>query len=234
MTTKKKPLTSSEAISLAKKMVKAHNRFTAKENARFEALPLWQKRVQIARDVLAQIQIKRITPTNGTYLGSVRGKGQILSEVPLSQAEKEVSEIFAGMDSCTACALGSLFVCAVDRADKLKVKDLVGGDIIANLPTTTVDIARWAGQSKMRSYLEPFFSSKQLQMIENAFEHSGGMPGGKFNIKGFSILESSTSSLERILRNIIRHKGSFKPSDKEDRKALAKLIRKQDEEYSRY
>lgn len=63
----------------------------AKKNLAFASLSNAEKRVQIAKDVLAQLALKKLIPEQGTYVESSNG------------------------ESCTACALGALFACTAVR-----------------------------------------------------------------------------------------------------------------------
>ncbi len=230
MAIKKKPSTRVKAIARIRRAVKKRSLYTEKENARFAALPPAKQRVQIARDVLVQIGAERIKPTAGVYLHNTDKKA---ARVTTKQGNKEISEVFADMKSCDACALGSIFVCTVDRADKLKVKDLLY-DKFSGFPTPAsgekVDITLRTSQHSMHQYLKPFFDSDQLHMIEAAFEVNTNREGGMFNVlKGgrYIHLKNLTLRLERILRNIIRHKGMFYPGDEKDENSLKKLLNQQ-------
>ncbi len=231
MTTKKpskKPLTKEQI----KKIVKRHNRFTARQNAAFDAMTKPEKRVRIAQDVLDQIRTSRIIPTSGIYLTNMIGKGDspgasnsVLYVSP-QEVDKEISEVFAKMKSCNACALGSVFVCAVDRADKLKLKDLYGEDELKSSDQMEkIDISEKADQSEMHEYLKKFFSLDQLEAIEAAFECDES--DSKFNSYDYNNIDDDTLRLERVMKNIIRHKGTFKANDKGDLKSLKQIIAKQ-------
>lgn len=126
-------------------------------NARFNKLTKAQKRVAIARDVLKQLDNKRIKATSGIYFkGTAR-----LPEISL---ETEVQNIIEKTPQCNACALGSMFVCAVNAANRLKVKDLYARSLSPMLVSFSY--------ADIDKYLSRFFSNRQLSMIESAFECS--------------------------------------------------------------
>lgn len=198
-------------------LVEKNAALLAKKNAAFNKLTKPQKRVQIAKDVLAQLKIGFLKAKTGVYTDS-KSLDRIFQKInntyDLDQSNLsnllnvEVKDIFDKDKSCTVCGIGSLFVCAVKRLDKLKLKDLFND----------ADIA----QSDVHSYLSKYFSLLQLNLIESAFE------GGEFlnspyydNIKAVSQSEkavsyfdgqriNSTEKLKAIMNNIVENNGTFK------------------------
>lgn len=123
------------------------------KNAIFLALSRAEQRVVIAQDVLSQLGT-RIIAESGTYLES--SDLDESAENGTAQVQKE----FEKVESCTACAIGSMLLCGVDRANAVTVKQLGifgGGEV--------------SGDGAKR-YLRRFFSNLQLCMIESAFENS--------------------------------------------------------------
>lgn len=126
-------------------------------------------RVAIARDVLKQLDEKRLIAHRGVYLrvpefkviNSSEWGYDSLSEgmvrFPAQFRESSVKQALAGK-KCEVCALGALFAADVDRANGIKVNDLPGYD--TNDPVV------------MRRYLteKSTFSDDQLRLIELAFE----------------------------------------------------------------
>lgn len=120
-----------------------------KRNAAFEKLPPEKKRVTIAKDVIKALNAKRITPKQNYYLQvGYADDGDVTNE---SDAQTALLE---GKLKCDVCALGSVFVCAVERMNKLKVGDL------------------YNDKYKMMDYLSGVFDSEQLDLIECAFERT--------------------------------------------------------------
>lgn len=197
-------------------------------NEAFKKLSGAKKRVLIAKDVLNQLGTGRIRARAGVYL---RGEAKAEFErIPTDygydrivvKADTEVQQLIQSMPSCTACALGSVFACAVSVADDLKVSEL------RNRPHSSTGAAGMQEAymdmrgDEMYTYLERFFSKRQLSLIETAFErhpsgdfrdHYGEMPkvckaamkfGGRYP-------RADRERMSAIMRNIIRNKGMFKP-----------------------
>jgi hypothetical protein len=201
----------------AKKMVEQHNRQVARANKAFEALSPAEKRISIARDVIAQLATKRLVATSGLWLAG-KDESNLFNE---NQVEKnlELQEVLAKTKECTGCALGGMFMCAVKQADKLKLDELecvkefkieqkrkpecaeLGRDGLIEM----VDAFR---------YLRRFFSKSQLEMIETAFEqnagacHAEGTGAGDFAVN----VKEPSDRMRLIMENVIVNKGRFVPS----------------------
>lgn len=147
-------------------------------NKKFAEATKAERRVIVAKDVLAQLIVGKIKAKRGEYLvapaaDDLLAKAENVTSDWSSNEEKkegkeagkqQLCDVFKSMDSCDACALGSVFVSAVIFMDKLKVKDFVDGD--GGFGTHLGD------DSGMRKYLGRVFDLGQLHMIENAFEGS--------------------------------------------------------------
>lgn len=118
-------------------------------NASFLKATAAEKRVQIAYDVLAQIEAKRIIPqstyfTNAPIESAVRGLKNM-----------ELQEVFSKMPNCRVCGIGACFVTAVDRLDDLETDEVV------------LD-SRDAQTEYLRR--KKVFTGQQLDIIEDCFE----------------------------------------------------------------
>ncbi len=193
------------------------NRFTEEQNAAFAAMSPADQRVQIAKDVIQQLEAGKLRATKGVYLESIITMETDLPEgvedsgylyVSQKDGETEMADIFGIMKRCQVCALGGLFVCAVERFDKLKIKEF------AYLPNDPGDVACIGGsQAKMQAYLgSNSFDIDQLFAIENAFE------GTRFS------KEAAPQRMIQIMENVIRNKGTFQPFDPFDQAAKRKLM----------
>lgn len=177
----------------------------AQDNLEFAKLGARQKRVAIARDVISAIKAGIIDVQHGVYL---RTHGNELNDD--GYIEK--------FDSCTACALGSMFAtCVVKRP----VLSLDVNDVM--IPART-----GANDDAMREALSPYFSEKQLRLIESAFEMDDFM-GADDDVEydeddnvryvgelGRAIAfgerySSDKNRLIAIMNNIIENNGTFKP-----------------------
>lgn len=187
-----------------KRALKNHNRRVARANAAFENLSASEKRVAIARDVLAQIHSKRLTAQRGVYLNLDSSKSTTVTK------NTELRDLLKSQKSCTGCALGSMFMCAVEKADKLKVNDLCYLDLAEGQSEELVPNDIEIDQDDTIKYLSKFFPKDQLLDIESAFE--GDDFGGDCTDFLPEEMEDSSERMRLIMENIIAHKGKFDPS----------------------
>jgi hypothetical protein len=194
----------------------------AKKNKRFKAMTKPEQRVAIAKDVIAQIKLKRIKALPLTYLvtnptddSDIRGD-QILCGVA---DDTELQSVFKEkITSCNCCAKGAIFLAAVERFNNLPINwktrpFMHGGGYFSGELVT--------------KHLGEYFSAEQLNMIEGAFE--GFYLGHnrttrekiyKYATKhGCDVLgdrdenfqyETAEDRLLAIMKNIVRNKGTFK------------------------
>ena len=163
------------------KMTKAKMIELMKRRARaFKKLTPSAKRVAIAKDVIAQLNTKRLTATRGVYIEmgakKVRSSGQ------------QVCELTAGV-SCQVCALGAMFVAGVERADDLSVADL---------GFRRNELFSGDNGDGAYSYLKRFFKYDQLRAIEKHFEGWGEVSCGEADVRMLQIME-----------NIVKNRGRF-------------------------
>lgn len=186
------------------KLVKKINRKIAKDNLEFQKLSPSQKRIQIARDVLAQLASKKLVAQPGVWL-SQAGESSFLSEkVALTKKDVEVQTVLSGLKKCEGCALGGMFMCAVERADKLKVSDLSGfSDVQDNYADLSVE------GSDAFGYLKKFFSESQLNLIECAFEQGNGNSYDGRSENFVYNIDDPSERMRLIMENIIANNGTF-------------------------
>lgn len=206
-----------------------------RENTSFKKLNVAGKRVVIAKDVLEALRLKRIKAQRGTYFMTTSSWGDLLkgtrslhSKGPYGEevvkGSTEVKAAFDAIPTCSACALGSVFMATVQRCDALSVKAAVHYSLASYRSPTFFN-------DRMTAYLSDYFTVDQLLLIEDAFE------GKKIQDhwstpttpeqKALSKLRTAATRfnspskagkkltprerLERIMRNIIRNRGTFKP-----------------------
>lgn len=133
-------------------------------NKQFAALSPAQKRVAIAHDVLEWLKLNKLQARFGTYLALFKTpeappqgywdleKSAQWRDERGFDVEREQPVVNGG--SCHACALGSVFAAAAER----------GCFALNNL--------EGAVNNEAHKRLRPFFSPKQLNLIECAFERS--------------------------------------------------------------
>jgi hypothetical protein len=152
----------------------------------FDRLSPEAQRVAIAKDVLAQIEAKKLMAKRGTYV-SVEPE-DITKEF---KDTDQVRDLFAASKKCQACAVGSLFMSAVGLHDKLTI----------NQAPLYLSGRFGVGHSGCYGYLTMFFSEKQLEMMETIFEGTSG---------------SATARLKSLMENVIENNGQFVPTRRQD------------------
>lgn len=146
----KTKINDSELLKKLRKQIKDRER-------RFNAMPKNRQRVAIAKDVITSLNTKEIVATQGSYLNSRQlwpDSKEFFSEEK-ENLDKQVRDVFIDKNppKCTACAVGSLFVCAVKRHDAITIGEM-----------NTFD------RGNLTDYLDKFFDQDQLHLMEDAFE----------------------------------------------------------------
>lgn len=165
-----------------------------------------EMRVSIAKDVLKQLKAKKFIASPGVWVDDK--KLGYLDEYVYTRTEKAEGPIDActfanGITKCKVCALGSIFVSAARMYKIMLSGSLETEEVFDNLAT---------------SPLKRYFSVKQLELIEYAFEGGDGVYiPGNFNdeldgLAFFLAHRTPTDRLEAIMRNIVKNNGTFIPS----------------------
>lgn len=187
-----------------KKLSKSERDRIRRENKKFMALKPAEKRVQIARDVIAQLDAKRLVAKRFSWLRPDFRIDELA-------AGTDLQPVFAASKRCVGCAIGGLFMCAVERANDLKAEDM---------GLSSLEDNSFEGQDAMR-YLRRFFTKDQINMIETAFESGGGgtfvEDGAKWlackNYFGQNCeIADPETRMRLIMQNIIVNKGTFDPA----------------------
>ncbi len=204
----KKRLTKAEKLALEKRAVAAERR-------RFNRLKPADKRVEIARDVLAQLREGKIIAETGLWV-------ETLSVGDLTE---QVCDVVSGTN-CQVCGVGALFVAAVKKADKLKVNQLLevkesidrlepeygdSEDDIVHGSVVGADCYR---------YLKQWFSKPQLNAVEAAFEAGQGAVTENAARYFAPDVDDSSERMRLIMENIIVNKGTFKPQQQPAAKVI--------------
>jgi hypothetical protein len=202
--------------SKIEKLLKFKKKIRDRER-RFKKMPAHRKRVAIAKDVIRSInQDKIIIPESGTYLRKSSLNKFIdfddwdwdyeeMTSIQPEDKNKDVRDILlTTMPKCTACAIGSMFVCTVLRDDNLTLGEFHDKHDI-----------------DYRNKLLNFFDDMQLGLIESAFEQSN-MNRKWYRTDDFkglvdraidfgSMYSSDKKRMIAIMENIIAHNGEFVP-----------------------
>lgn len=173
----------------------------ARCNREFDAMAKAQKRVAIAKDVLAYLRAGKIKTDVPGYL----------NDVDLRNGEQVRDSLQATDRACQACAIGACFVAANLRADDLEVRALCRN-------------GSW--DDGMRDYLARWFSRGQLCLIEAAFECDAETAADQGvgdrlarRAEDFGLAHGNrcknrtrrTRRMRAIMQNIIDNGGTFKP-----------------------
>lgn len=163
-------------------------------NARFDALSPAERRMAIARDVLAQLKKGRLVARADIYVNTMPG-----STISVVGDAQEVADN-PGL-RCTVCAIGSAVVSAVGLFDQVPE--------FASLHDLAEQHYRYA-------YLSLFFSEEQQALMEAAFEMkliglaSSSTPGVFRAIAFGQRYDTDDKRLRAIWRNVLRN-GEFIP-----------------------
>lgn len=189
----------------------------------FNNLSPSEKRVAIAKDVLMDIYIHKLVPTDlGHWVSGPLNDDY--KDCTLSLFDKiyneeiQLQDFFLKKEQCTVCALGGLFVCAIKKFNDFKIGDLYKGGFGNDIHIEDIKL-----------YLGNFFESHQLKLIEIAYEQGKGYyytNEGSFDdgvgeyVKGndaklaeamFDYIPNPTDRIKLIMENIIRNNGEFVP-----------------------
>lgn len=179
-------------MKLNEQMQQADYELAVSNKAFADATPAG-KRVIIAQDVISWLKIGKIRARTGVYLDP---------SVPVYADDGTVSHYEDGAldparvdgGKCTACALGSVFACTVERT---------GGRV-----------GFWSNyrQSQQTAVLEPFFEVRQLRLIESAFEREDFCNDADEAVHfGQVVAGGYAARIASIMQNIIDNGGTFVP-----------------------
>lgn len=146
-----------------------------------------ERRLMIAKDVLAQVEAGRIIAKQGTLIKT----GFLDSKQP----HRELKEIFwEREDPCECCALGSIFLVTVERKDNI----------------CFASHAIYGPQVMMEQVIRDEFPLDQILLIEQAFERGKGFYSESVNAIAWGMKYADpTERLIAIMENIIRNNGNF-------------------------
>jgi hypothetical protein len=205
---KKKPLTKAQKLK----------REIAKRNKLFAAADHAEKRVLIAKDVIAQIKLGRFKAATQTWVtpNVLRKPGADHSGgVDLTREfgyDAPVRELFLDkkIASCDCCALGAMFMSCTLYNNNQTAEDFE-------------EEVNWDFDGRVEGYhggfangLDKFFSHSQLALIEAAYEGGDGAfsaPKSKQTAvyDWIGSLPNAEKRLVAIMENIIENNGKFVP-----------------------
>lgn len=163
----------------------------------FNSLSVGEKRVAIAKDALVRIDIGVIKPKRGWFISNM---------YELQRKGKDVKAVLNTCNDliCECCAKGTMMLSIVGRMNNFTNNDFSSSNYAANKDYSSEHVK-----------LQELFDIKQLDLIETAYE-------GKSYLEIISKEEvekalvwkkkqkvGTERLLQRILRNIIKNKGTF-------------------------
>ena len=183
-----------------------------KLNEEFKKATKAQKRVMIAKDVLAQIKAERCFPKRGEWVRPLWSDDQKSIDIKLDP-NSSIKDAFKSkaINSCEVCALGGLFMSCTNLNNNTTVGDMKTEYYIGEFVNDDV---------KISNELNRIFTQKQLMLIETYFE--GGAGYFKSYSHHFSYSDEKLlviffksfdddERLKMIMQNIIDNNGTFKP-----------------------
>jgi hypothetical protein len=144
-------------VRTPEKAARLMRRRLRERNARFAALSTVEKRIKVAKDVIAQLNAKELSARSGCYINANIPHQAYYNADGTSKGdfgERDFREVLEETGArCDVCALGAMFVTTV------KIRNEI-----------TTDKGRFSRGEDMHKYLADVFSKDQLRLIESAFE----------------------------------------------------------------
>jgi hypothetical protein len=170
-----------------------------RRNKLFKKATKAQKRVLVAKDVINQLKKGKFKAIDGVF-----GDIDYTSEGDLSARD----EFLKGEITCQACALGAMFMSCTLFNNNLSLRE-------NNYAFPDIG----DGVKKGLDYKNGFnklFAKPQLRLIEIAFEQGRGYFSIKSNLETKagrfgSLYTENKERLTKIMTNIIKNNGTFKP-----------------------
>ncbi len=175
-----------------------------------------EERVALAEDVIAQLETQRFIAIRGVYLGDDEDLEVLIYKVEeltnasedgekwngkeyvwvegSEEASKELEELNKEFvpppKECSVCAIGAVFVAALDVHNKLKLGDMGCSDGMFD-------------DDSMLAYLEEWFTHREMRDMESIFEnhYQGDVFRADILVKPNP---SGLSTSERVMRGIMQ------------------------------
>lgn len=158
-----------------------------------------QKRVLIAKDVIAQIRSRRIKATPGLYFASDKLR-RIMQSAKPPKGTTQLNTVLKEVKRCEGCAQGALMLCIIDRFNKVKVNEVNRNGYLD------------PGHDTERKAMLKIFPKGQLDLMEAAFDgfsHKNTSGGAAVNFYLKNPVPGKR--LVAIMENVIKNNGEFKP-----------------------
>jgi hypothetical protein len=154
----------------------------SEKNKAFSKMTKMEKRVALAKDVIASIKSKHYIAENGTYLDVVKKKNlDYLHSYDLETIKR--SDV-----SCHVCAIGSLFVSTMKKKKNGKLDDVDSDEMI--------------------HAMKGIFTHSEMRLLEEIFEGGSNQDANIFYERYAA--DDSKGRLLGIMKNIVKNNGNFK------------------------
>lgn len=191
-----------------------------RRNKAFDAASSTEKRVMVAKDVIAQLKAGRFQAYTQTWATPRHKNGTDLVDTWIDHlafdddppaGRQAISELFLGkkIAECECCALGAIFMSCAVYSNKTTVKDFVD-------ETFDVD-DRVEVKNGFTSGLSRIFSPAQLKLVEIIFEGGHGAFDSD-SLQQRAVIDRWNEKFPEpkqrmiaIMENIVKNNGTFKP-----------------------
>jgi len=179
----------------AASVIESLNEATRKKNKEFKEMSKMEKRVSIAKDVIASLKSKKYIAEAGIYVNLVNGKNED-EDIAITLSNMMKKDV-----KCEVCAIGSLFL-----SNLKKSKTRIGAD----------------DDDDMCASLSDVYTEEELRILEYCFE--GDDISSSFNTDSYRNMRRDAcdfysensgfgsdddARLNAIMKNIIKHEGRF-------------------------
>lgn len=184
--------------------------------AAFSALPMRQKAIMVATDVIAQLKTKNIKTMRGAYIEYFNISS---FDFEISTAS-EVGRHVIQNAKCTVCAKGAIFLSAIQRSNEMNLGDVRTVSRVGQLSGSWDGVENNPANiqiTKKITEVDRIFTRDNFDMIEAAFERDGCFAifshiDTRNACADFGFrYDNSDIRLVAICMNIIKNGGVFDP-----------------------
>lgn len=187
-----------------------------KANENFQKMKPEEKRIAIAKDVIAQLKAKRYKARTGQYLTVKPSK----NSMPSNNKEQLIGVLCDVDTKCNCCARAAIFASAVSNFNNYKFKEASEYRFESFFADSVYDKQFDFSSEDIEGTERKYFNPKQIEMIETCFEMDEEF--------SYSLTEQIASAavaygksmgnaekrMIGIMENIIKNKGEFVIPDK--------------------
>lgn len=176
-----------------KSVMEAINNATKKKNESFGKMTMMEKRVALAKDVLASIKAKKYISSPGTYVSLIKNKCGYDDSI-----DHTMENLMDTQVTCEVCAIGSLFVSKFKLTKKTEFDGMDDDDMIASMSGIF-------GMKALRK-LEYFFEGRD---VADEFSTDAKLEDDVLSFTSIKANRDPETRLVSIMQNIIDNNGNF-------------------------